>query len=92
MDESGIKSTLYDWLKRELGVRHTFTITFNADLITGNVVNGSFAEEDIDPVTFATSHGDTMTALAAEIQKRETIFKATVTAARVILRAEKSGG
>lgn len=84
MDESAIKSTLYDWLKRELGVRQTFTITFNADLISGNIINGTFDGEAIDAVTFTGTHAATMTLLAAAIQSLDIIFKATVTAARVI--------
>lgn len=84
MDESGIKTGLYNWLAGELGVRHTFTITFDADLITGNVVNGTFDSESIDPVTFATSHDSTMLALADEIQLLDEVFKATVTGAREI--------
>lgn len=51
---------------------------FSADLITGNVVNGTVNGVAIDPVTYATSHLATMNALAAEIASMDGIASATV--------------
>jgi len=84
MDQSALQLTLYNWLVAELGVKHTFTIDLDADFVTGNVINGSFDGEAIDPVTFITDHDATMELLRAEIQKRLEIFKATITASRQI--------
>lgn len=84
MNEAGLKLALYNWLSTELGVRHVFTITFDADFVSGNTINGSFDAEAIDPVSFVTSHAVTLAALATEIQKCDEIFKAEVTASRQI--------
>jgi len=79
---AALKPALFTWLTRSLGEAHTFTITFDTDFVTGNVINGSFDAEAIDPVSFDTDHDTTLLALAAEIQKRSTMFKVTVTDAR----------
>ena len=92
MDEALIKSTLYDWLKRELGVRQQFTITFDIDFVTGNTCNATFTDDEesvpvvetMPAVDFAGTQADTMQALAAAIQSLDHIFKASVTAARQI--------
>ena len=63
------------------------TITFSADLVTSNVVNGKVNNTAISPVTFATSHSNTMTLLAAAIEAlgiAANIADASVTSARVI--------
>lgn len=59
------------------------TLTLNADLITGNKVNGSINGEAITEVDFDTDHATTMTALAAAIAALDGVT-ASVTAARVI--------
>lgn len=84
MNESAVKATLYTWLSSQLGRQHVFTITFDADLITGNVVNGSFDAVAITAVPFDTDHDTTMANLAAEIQANVKIFTAVVTDDREI--------
>lgn len=49
------------------GKKQVQTLVFDADLVTSNVVNGTVGGVAIAPVTFATSHLATMTALAAAI-------------------------
>lgn len=84
MNETTLKAALYDWLSAALGTRETFTITFNADFVTGNVINGTFDGDLMDAVAFDTNHTTTLENLAAEIQTLASIFKATVTGARQI--------
>lgn len=84
MIEANLKATLYQWLSKAMGAQKIVTITFNADLITGNVINGSFGGDAIEAVTFSGNHADTLLALAASIQKTDAIFKATITGARQI--------
>jgi len=84
VNETSLKLALYTWLSGALGQSHIFTLTFNADFVTGNVINGSFDAEAIAPVSFTTNHTTTLQKLAEEIQKRAEIFKATVTGARQI--------
>lgn len=84
MNESSIKSLLYSWLSASLGERHVFTITFDSDLITGNVINGSFDAVAFTQVAFDTDHDTTMIALAEEIQRHAEVFTAEVTDDREI--------
>lgn len=51
---------------------------FSADLITDNVINATVNGVAITPVTYATSHLDTMQAIADEIEAIPTIESATV--------------
>lgn len=60
------------------------TLTFDADLIAANVVNGSINGNAIAPVTYGTSHAATMTAVAAAIALLAGVTRAVVSAARVI--------
>ncbi|MCK5609867.1 hypothetical protein KAR91_48795 [Candidatus Pacearchaeota archaeon] len=60
------------------------TLTFDADLITSNVVNLKVNGTAITAVTFATDHATTMALLAVEIAKNVNVDTAVVSAARVI--------
>jgi hypothetical protein len=63
------------------------TLTLNADLVSLNVINGNINGIAIAPVTYATSHNATMTAIAAAIMALAAtagVTSAVVTAARVI--------
>ena len=84
MNETSLKLALYTWLSGALGQSHIFTLTFNADFVTGNVINGSFDAEAIAPVSFTTDHATTLQLLANEIQKRGEIFSASVTGPRQV--------
>lgn len=53
------------------------TLTLSADLVTSNVVNGTINGVAITPVTFATDHATTMTALAAAIAAHANVDTAT---------------
>ena len=57
----------------------TQTITFDADLITGNKVNMKIKGLPISEITFATSNDATMAALAAAIAAMPGVASATVT-------------
>lgn len=59
------------------GEVEVFTITFSADLITANVVNGSIGGEAIEEITFASDHDTTMAALAAAIEDLDCVATAT---------------
>ena len=71
------------------------TLTFDADLIADNVVNLDIDNVAISPVTYATSHDDTMAALASEIQSHDSVSAASViggAGSRVIqITAAKAG-
>jgi hypothetical protein len=54
------------------------TITFDADLVTSNVINGDIGGNSIAPVTFASTHLDTMNAIAAAIELLDGVASATV--------------
>lgn len=60
------------------------TLTFNADLVADDTVDGSVGGVAITPIDYGTSHAATMTALAAEIALKGTNVTAVVSAARVI--------
>lgn len=54
------------------------TITFSADLVTSNVVNGAVNGVAIAAVTFATDHAATMAAIAAALESLPTVASASV--------------
>lgn len=54
-----------------LDTKQVSTLTFDAALVTANVVNGKVNGRSIDAITFATDNNTTMTALAAEIAQHE---------------------
>lgn len=64
--------------------KNNAVITFDADLVTSNVINGKFNGTAISPVTFATDHATTMGLVAAAFAALTGVGSATVTAARVI--------
>lgn len=84
MNETTIKAALYAWLSASLGLQQTFTITFSADLVTGNTVNASFDAIAIPAVAFSGTHAATLAALADKIMRTAPIFTAYVTGAREI--------
>lgn len=55
------------------------TLTFDGSLVTGNKINGSIAGEAIAEVTYASSSGATLTALAVAIAALDVVATATVT-------------
>lgn len=60
------------------------TLTFSADLVASNVVNGNINGTAIVAVTFGTDHATTMAHVATHIAAIAGVTSATVTAARVI--------
>lgn len=84
MTQATIRTALYTWLTRSLGVRHVVTLTFSADLITGNSVGMTVNGTPIDAVAFTTDHDTTLEALAVELVASTVILQATVTGAREI--------
>lgn len=84
MNQTTFKQALYDWLSKNIGVQHVFTIDFDIDFVTGNLIDGSFDAEAITQVPFNTDQSTTIQDLANEIQKRVKIFKATVTGQKQI--------
>lgn len=88
MNEKPIKDALEYWLNDTLGERHVFTITFNADFVTGNLISATFtgdaAPEVMDQVTFTTSQAATLELLRKAIQRLDCVFTARVTGARQI--------
>lgn len=65
-------------------VAHIQTLTFDADLITGNSITLSVGNDDVGPIAFATSHAATLLALATAIEALDTVLTATITGARQI--------
>lgn len=61
-----------------------FTVTWDADFVTGNTINGSVGGEAIAAVPFDTNHSTTLTNLATAIQNLANVATATVTGARQI--------
>lgn len=88
MNETQIKDALQEWLENSMGLAHVFTITFDADFVTGNLIDGSFTVNAVvdamDQVAFSNTHDETLELLRAEIQANVHIFKARVTGARQI--------
>jgi len=67
-------------LHQEFEVQQTSaTITFDADLITANVINGKIDGVSIAQVTFATSHTNTMNLLKAELEAHPSVASVTLT-------------
>lgn len=83
MIQSQIKSTLYTWLKRVLGTRQIFTLTFDADFVTGNVISATFGATSFT-LNFDTSHAVTLETLRRFIQTTPEISSAQITGARQI--------
>lgn len=55
------------------------TITFSADLVTSNVVNGAINGVAIDAVTFTTDHDNTMDLLLAALEANDAVASASLT-------------
>lgn len=70
------------------------TITFSADLITSNVINGSVDGTALSATTFATDHATTMAAIATKIAATAGVSTATVGGSgnRVITVTAQSAG
>lgn len=79
-----IKTAFQEWFSKEIGQQHVFRITFDADFVPGNQIDGSFDGDAIFTVDFETDQETTLKALAAEIQATAAIFEAKVTGAREI--------
>lgn len=60
------------------------TITFSADLVTSNKVNGAINGVAIEEVTFDTDHATTMAKLVTALEKHPAVADASITSARVI--------
>lgn len=84
MNQTQIEDALYQWLSKNIGDPHVFTITFDADLITGNTINATVNGDAITAVPFDTDHDTTIAALATALQATNGLVKAKVTAARQI--------
>lgn len=84
MNQTDVENALYAWLSENIGVRKVFTITFDGDFVTGNLIEASFDADVMEQVAFDTDQETTMMALARAIQDTEAIMKAVVTSARVI--------
>lgn len=54
------------------------TLVFSADLVASNVINGNVGGSAISPVTYATSHLNTMGLIATAIQDIDGVVSATV--------------
>jgi len=83
VNEEGMKQTLRSWLAGALGSPEIFTIDFDVDFVTGNLIDGNVGGV-LATVPFAVDQATTLAALAKEIQKKAAIFKARVTGARQI--------
>lgn len=90
--EAEIKSAIYEWFTSSIGERHEITITFDADLITGNSINSTINTEIMAEVDFVTDHDTTMTALATALQNMAVIQSAEVTDDREITCIGKDPG
>jgi hypothetical protein len=77
--------------KQAAEVAQQTTLTFSADIITGNTINGKINGVAITPVPFNTSHNQTMTDLASIINAL-TAVDASVTAARVVTVTSHDAG
>lgn len=69
---------------RKSGSVERFTVTWSADFVAANVINGSVDGEAIEAVTYAATHDATMLLVAAAIQALDNVATATVTGAREI--------
>lgn len=78
--------------KEAAKVAQVLTLTFSADLITGNTVNLKINGVSIAAVPFNTSHNQTMTDLATAIQASSLIATASVSASRVITITAQNAG
>jgi len=69
---------------RFAGKKQVQTIVFDADLEGSNVINGDLGEFSIAPVTYASSHADTMAAVAAAILAANLYVESAVVDTRTI--------
>lgn len=81
--ESGL-TTDSDVFVRFSGDPEVFTVTFNADFVASNVINGDINGESIQPVTFAADQATTLQLLANAIARLSNVGAAVVTDAREI--------
>lgn len=61
-----------------LPMNNLATLVFSADLVASNVINGSVGGSSISPVTYATSHLNTMGLIATAIEAIDGVESATV--------------
>jgi hypothetical protein len=84
MNEGLIKSTLANWLDLSLGQPEIIILNFSADFVSGNVITMAIDLETTAPVTYTTSHANTLQLFARALQDTNNIFKALVTGPRQI--------
>lgn len=58
--------------------QQTQTLVFSADLVAANVINGNVGSDAIDPLTFDTSHANTLAVLCARLKASGAIESAKV--------------
>jgi len=79
MNQTEMYTTLKGWLDTAMGTPDIFTITFSANFVSGNLINGSFNGDAFEQVAFTTNQATTMQLLAASMRKSEHLLSATVT-------------
>ena len=79
MNEGLIKSTLANWLETSLGQPQIIVLNFSADFVPGNVITIQIDLETTRPVTYTTSHANTLQLFARALQDTNNVFKALVT-------------
>jgi hypothetical protein len=84
MNEGLIKSTLANWLQTSLGQPQIIVLNFSADFVPGNVITIQIDLETTSPVTYTTSHANTLQLFARALQDTNNVFKALVTGPRQI--------
>lgn len=84
MNEAAIKTALYTWASRAMGLPSIHVIDFDIDFVTGNLINGSINGVAWAAVAFDTDQGTTLQALADELWASQKVMKALVTGARQI--------
>lgn len=82
MNEGLIKSTLANWLQTSLGQPQIIVLNFSADFVPGNVITIQIDLETTSPVTYTTSHANTLQLFARALQDTNNVFKALVTGPR----------
>lgn len=82
IDLNKLKDGLYDFIASLSA--NTLILTFSADLVESNVIAGSINGLPIAPVTYGSSHDETMIAIAEEISDHIDVESAEVTDDRVI--------
>jgi hypothetical protein len=81
LNQATIKNMLYRWLKRVLGTRQVFTLTFNSDFVTGNVIACTVGVQSFS-IPFDTDHATTLEKLRRFLQATDLIFKCLKTGNR----------